>query len=374
MGTAYTPGLTVSASSVVRRERRLPMKGEVLVSEGDVVQPDTAVARALIPGIMQTVRVAEILGQEPEDVPKHLTVQVGDPVTKGQVLAFSKGLFGLFKTEVKSPVDGKVELYSPTTGTLGVREHPRPLEVHAYISGRVAAVIPEEGVVVETHGALIQGIFGVGGERQGVLRVLPGGPDEPLRAANLDESMHGCVVVGGSLIEADALTRAAELGIVGLVAGGIRDTDLTDFLGFDIGVAITGTEDIPLTLILTEGFGQVNMAQRTHALLRSLDGLMASINGATQIRAGVIRPELVVPRPDEPVMSTPDATEAQVLRVGASVRLIREPLFGRLATVTALPAELVEIGSGAEVRVLQARLDDGSEVTVPRANVEILVD
>ncbi len=374
MGTAYTPGLTVSASAVVRRERRLPMKGDVLVSEQDLVQPDTAVARALIPGIMQTVRVAEILGQEPEDVPKHLTVQVGDTVTKGQVLAFSKGLFGLFKTEAKSPVDGKVELYSPTTGTLGVRENPRPLEVHAYISGRVATVIPEEGVVVETHGALVQGIFGVGGERQGVLRVLPGGPGDPLRAADLDESMRGCVVVGGSVIEADALTRAAELGVIGLVAGGIRDTDLTAFLGFDIGVAITGTEDIPLTLILTEGFGPVNMAQRTHALLRSLEGQMASINGATQIRAGVIRPELVVPLPDGWDSAEANAAEAQMLRVGAQVRLIREPLFGRLATVTALPAELVEIGSGAEVRVLQARLDDGAEVTIPRANVEILVD
>ncbi len=31
MGTAYTPGLTISADAVVRKVRRLPLKGQVLV-------------------------------------------------------------------------------------------------------------------------------------------------------------------------------------------------------------------------------------------------------------------------------------------------------------------------------------------------------
>ena len=60
------------------------------------------------------------------------------------------------------------------------------------------------------------------------------------------------------------------------------------------------------------------------------------------------------------------------LSVGTSIRLIREPYFGKLATVTALPPQLTVIGSGAEVRVLEARLADNSVVTVPRANVEII--
>jgi hypothetical protein len=65
--------------------------------------------------------------------------------------------------------------------------------------------------------------------------------------------------------------------------------------------------------------------------------------------------------------------DANTLAVGTPIRIIREPYFGGLATVTDLPHQLVRIGSGAEVRVLDARLNDSGEiVTVPRANVEIV--
>jgi len=58
LGSAYTPGLTVSADAVVRRIRRLPIKGEVLVKPGDAVGPETPVARALLPGLLQTIKLA----------------------------------------------------------------------------------------------------------------------------------------------------------------------------------------------------------------------------------------------------------------------------------------------------------------------------
>ncbi|MCS6950805.1 MAG: hypothetical protein RMM06_06780 [Armatimonadota bacterium] len=375
MGTAYTPGLAVTAHALIRKTRRLPLKGTVLVQEGQEVTPDTVVARAEIPGIMQTVRVAEQLGVQPDELPRFLKVKVGDPVQAGTLLAESRGLFGLFRTEVKSPIEGTVELISEVSGHVGIREKPTPLEVRAYIAGTVVEVIPQEGVVVETHGSLIQGIFGVGGERLGELRMVVDRPDEPITSEKVTPDLAGKVIVGGSFIDGAALRRAAEAGVVGIVVGGTLDTDLVEFLGYDIGVAITGHEDIPLTLILTEGFGEIRMAQRTFNLLRSLEGRMASINGATQIRAGVIRPEVIVPRPelaDEPLPRT--AFEAQVLEVGSPVRIIREPYFGKLATVTALPPQLVEIPTGSLVRVLEAETEDGERVVVPRANVEIIAE
>jgi hypothetical protein len=158
--------------------------------------------------------------------------------------------------------------------------------------------------------------------------------------------------------------------VAGLVVGAIVDQDLVDFLGYDIGVAITGHEKIHLTLVLTEGFGSIPMAQRTFDLLRSLEGHAASMNGATQIRAGVIRPEIIVPRPaDTALTGKPDNHD---LRIGTPVRLIREPYFGLLASVAALPTELVRIPTGADVRVLEATLASGERVIVPRANVEII--
>jgi hypothetical protein len=106
-----------------------------------------------------------------------------------------------------------------------------------------------------------------------------------------------------------------------------------------------------------------------------LEGKTASINGATQIRAGVIRPEIIVPLEDPPHLpESPPAREAQTLDIGSAVRIIREPYFGRLGTVVELPPELMEIESGTHARVLKAKLDDGTVAVVPRANVEIIVE
>ena len=375
MGTAYTPGLTVSANTVILKTRRLPIKGEVLVQEGEVVQPDTVVARALLPGILQTVRVAQMLGIEPKQIHSVLKVKEGDTVEKDQVIAETKGFLGLFRGVAKSPVAGTIELISDVTGHVGVRQPPTVIDVRAYVQGRVVKILPQEGAVIETQGALIQGIFGVGGERRGMLRVLVSRPDETLTAQHIPDDVAGQILVGGAAVEADAISRAAERGAVGIVAGGIRDTDLIRYLGRDIGVAITGSEDIPLSIILTEGFGAIQMATRTFRLLKSLEGRTASINGATQIRAGVIRPEIIVPLEDPSRLpESPPAREAQTLDIGSAVRIIREPYFGRLGTVIELPPELMEIESGTHARVLKAKLDDGTIAVVPRANVEIIVE
>jgi hypothetical protein len=379
LGSAYTPGLKISANTVVEKLRRLPLKGQVIVKVGDRVEPDTVVARTELPGILQTVKVAEHLGVEPQEVKSALLVKMGDQITKGMMLAQTKGLWGLFKTEYKSPVSGRLELISETTGHLGVRMPPIPVEKDAYIEGEVVEVVGDEGVVIRCRGAMVQGIFGVGGERQGRIVVLSNSPEEPLPMEKMTPELKGCIVVGGSRIPLDALQRAAEVGFVGLVAGGVVDKDLIGYLraalndqNFDIGVAITGQEPIPFSLMVTEGFGNIRMAQRTFDLFKSLEGRQASINGATQIRAGVIRPEVIVPL-------APNAADEEVtesggeLTVGTSVRVIREPYFGILGTVTALPSELKQVDSETWVRVLQAKLEDGREVTVPRANVEIIV-
>jgi hypothetical protein len=428
MGTAYTPGLKVSARTTIERLRRLPLKGKVLVREGDVVAPDTVVASTELPGILQTVKLAERMGIEPADLHGALRVEVGDTIQVGSVIAESKGLFGrFFRSEFKSPVAGVVEFITPKTGHVGVRQSPTPVSKDAYIRGTITKVIPEEGVVVTCEGALVQGIFGVGGERQGEIVVVTNGPEDPLTEAVLNASHAGKIVVGGSTVSAGALQKAADLGIIGIVCGGVVDRDLMDYLaralnqpGFDIGVAITGHEPIPFTLVLTEGFGDIAMAHRTFSLLRSLEGKVAAINGATQIRAGVIRPEIIVsldnpsasgtaaplanarqenalPDPDAPTSGSgedgnaptpnaqpdssfilhpssfsPDTPAEGQLGIGSPIRIIREPYFGLLASVTALPPELVQVESETMVRVLEAQLHDGRRVTVPRANVELI--
>jgi hypothetical protein len=371
LGSAYTPGLTVSRDIVVQRVRRLPIKGEVAVKPGDKVSHDTVVARAMLPGILQTIRLAEKLGVEAKEVPGFFHLKVGDPIGVGQQVAETPGFFGLFKQPVISDFAGTVETISEVTGHVLVREPSIPVDVTAYLDGSVIDVMPEEGAVIETRGAMVQGIFGIGGERNGPIRIAVSSPDEVLDAGHIKPDDAGKILVGGSGVTYEALERANNEGVVGLVVGAVRDVDITKFLGYDIGVAITGQEPINVTLICTEGFGVLRMADRTFELLKSIEGRTASLNGATQIRAGVIRPEVIAPS-DSVSGEGQVASSGGTLEPGTPIRIIREPYFGLLGKVTGLPAQLVTVESGAEVRVLNAKLDDGRDVTVPRANVEII--
>lgn len=371
MGSAYTPGLTVSKDVVVQRVRRLPIRGEVLVKAGDQVHHDTVIARAMLPGPLQTVKFSDKLGIESKEIHNFCEVKVGDPVTKGQLLGKTKG-FLIFKgAEVHSEFEGTVESISEISGSVLVREASIPVEISAYVDGRVASVMEGEGAVIETRGAMVQGIFGVGGERNGQIRVAVDGPGDVLDSRHIHDTDRGKILVGGCGVTLNALNRANEIGVVGLVVGAVRDVDLVQFLGYDIGVAITGQEAINITLVATEGFGNLQMADRTFNLLKTIEGKTASLNGATQIRAGVIRPEVIAPMPS----ATGEAAVAAsggALDIGTPIRVIREPYFGLLGKVTGLPPQLVTVESGAEVRVLTAKLDDGRDVTVPRANVEII--
>lgn len=371
MGSAYTPGLTVSKDVVVQRVRRLPIKGEVLVKAGDSVKYDTVVARAMLPGPLQTIKLAEKLGIEAKEVPGVCQVKVGDKIEKGQLVAQTKGWLIFKGQDVLSDFAGEVESISEISGSILIREPSLPVDILCYVEGKIAEVIPGEGAVVETRGAMVQGIFGVGGERNGIVRVAVNDPNEVLEASHISEGDAGKIIVGGSGITLDAMQKANSSGVIGIVVGAIRDVDLTKFLGYDIGVAITGQEAINLTLIATEGFGNLRMADRTFNLMKALEGRAASINGATQIRAGVIRPEVIAP---DATLSgeSHQAASGGNLEPGTPIRVIREPYFGLLGKVTSLPPQLVVVDSGAEVRVLMATLDDGREVTVPRANVEII--
>lgn len=371
MASAYTPGLTVSGDIVVRHTRRLPIKGETLVQIGQSVEPDTVIARAKLPGILQTIKLSEKLGVDAKDAPDMLTLKPGDPIAKEQVIAETKGMFGFFKQKVISDYTGTVESVSEVTGNLLVREPSIPIDVNGYVKGVIADLIPDEGAIVETRCAMVQGIFGIGGERTGSVRIAVKDAGEVLDASHILPTDAGKILVGGSGVTFDALVKATEVGAKGIIAGGIKDQDLVKFLGFDIGVAITGNEAITITVLVTEGFGFLAMAERTFELLKSLEGQFGSLNGATQIRAGVIRPELLVPL-SSATAEGHKAAQVFSLEIGTPIRAIREPYFGQLGHVTELPPNLEVLESGTEVRVLHAKLSDGRNVVIPRANVEIV--
>ena len=373
MAHAYTPGLKVTERMKVIKKRILPLKGEVMVKKGDKVTSDTVVARTELPGPVEPINVANILGVPPQDVPDTMLKKVGEHAEEGSEIAKSKSFFGLFTSTAKARISGTVENISSVTGQVLLRGAPVPIEVKAYLNGVVTDVFENEGVEVSTWGGFVQGIFGIGPETHGPIKIVSQTNKDVLTEKEIDSSCKGCIIIGGSLVTAAGLRKAIEVGAVGIVVGGFDDQDLRDFLGYDLGVAITGSEDKGITLVVTEGFGEIMMAGKTFELLKDHEGQEACINGATQIRAGVIRPEVVIPKLED--ISEIEAiaeVENPGLEIGSPVRVIRQPYFGKLGKVTELPPELHKLESESKARVLEVEFADGERAIIPRANVEMI--
>ncbi|HPB31818.1 MAG TPA: hypothetical protein PLB62_10220 [Candidatus Sumerlaeota bacterium] len=377
MAHVFTPGLQVMARTIVRKDRTLPIPGRVLVRPGDTVTAEQIIAETEIPNDVQSLNVVNLLSITPKEIYTCMLKKEGDSVKANEPIAQNKPFLGIkfFQTIVRAPFDGSIERISDVTGQVLIRKPPRAITLSAFVDGVVMGVCEGLGAEIETRCAYIQGIFGIGGEQNGNLVVLAHSENDALNESNISEEYRGKIIIGGSHITLKGFRKAMECGVKGIIVGGFNAVDLKDILGYELGVAITGDEDIPTTLIITEGFGRMAMAHRTFDLLRQFDGSRASISGRTQIRAGVMRPEIIVPlsREKSADIAPPDSRTEKGIQIGDEVRIIRQPWFGQLGTILELPSALTLIETEAHVRIMKVRLSSSGEIiTVPRANIELI--
>ncbi len=344
----------VTPLTSVRHKRTLPAPGEVFARVGDRVEPTQVVARVNLPGDFRVLPVARLLGVPISQVRRHLRVSLGDEVRQGQVVARRRGLIA---RSVKSPIDGAVT--ASGGGRILIEAQPTTFDLRAYVYGTVSNVLEHYGVVIETMGAVIQGVWGAGGESLGVIKCMVKSPDQPLRGKAIDPSCHGTVLVGGAGLNEGALERAQELQVRGIVVGGLAPE------------LISQVKELPFPVIVTEGIGTVPMSMPIFRLLATNDGREASISGQVQPRWDIVRPEIVIPLPAEtlPPAQTQPGTP---LAVGTPVRMARAPYMGAVGTVVALPAHPRRIETGARVRGAEVDLGQGAPIFVPLANLEVL--
>ena len=67
---------------------------------------------------------------------------VDDSVEQGEILGRTSGLFGFFSSESRAVVTGTIQSISSVTGTVILQARPVPVEIDAYINGKVVEVIP----------------------------------------------------------------------------------------------------------------------------------------------------------------------------------------------------------------------------------------
>jgi hypothetical protein len=140
---------------------------------------------------------------------------------------------------------------------------------------------------IKVKGSYAYCIIGFGGENFGVLSFAD-------KDFGITERHSGTITVFTTPVSKQILETARDLKLKGIIAPSISNKDWVDFYGKEIGVAVTGKEDIGFTLMLTEGFGSAKMNENYIEYFKKHEGRTASVNGRTQIRAGVIRPRVII--------------------------------------------------------------------------------
>lgn len=352
--TQSTSGLLLSGKALVSKRRVLPVAGEVRVKAGDRVTAREVIARAFSAGDRVTVPAAALLGVEPARLKHVVSVKPGDEVREGQILARRTGLLG--KQEIRSPASGAIEKVSASTGLIFIRCRDRELSLHAYVDGTVVKVIEHLGAEIRCAAAMVQGVWGTGGEVVGPMVIAADRPDEALGPDRVLAIHRGSVLVAGGRLLPQTAIRAAEAEVSALISGSMRAADFE------------AIETLGLTVILTEGFGDLPMCRKGFDILVANAGRQAGASGITKVRAGAIRPEVIIPLGQS--LSDPLPPSPARLDIGVLVRIVSGRRLGECGTVVDLPMEPRPIATGAIVPVAVVEMENGEKVLVPTSNVE----
>lgn len=334
----------------LQRERLLPLPSEVLVSAGEEVEPATVIAQAEVAQRPFLLPVARALSLPDEELPLFVLKKVGEEVVRGEVLARKKR--GLpWGREYLSPAAGRVVAQS--RGRVLLDLAPSPTKLVAGLAGVVLEIIPERGAVIEATAAVVEGLWGNGGETFGVMKVVSEAEGGALLPEHFDSRFSDSIVVGTGWAEKETLAKAAEVGVRGMILGSIPASILDNSSG------------ISYPLMLTEGFGKLVMARPIANLLERLTWQEAYL-----VAIGP-RPRVIVPleRPEVPIA---EKTIPLSVEKGQQVRLGGGEKIGQVGLVANPSPRWQRLESGLFARCVEVVLDSEDRVWVPLANIEVL--
>ncbi len=349
----FAPILHILPLTTIVRERVLPVRGKVNVRLNQKVNASDVIAEANWAREHILIDVGRALGISPSAADALLRCKVGDRLSAGTVIAAGRGMM---PKVVKVPREGRVVMTG--AGQVLIETGESLIELRAAIPGTVTQVIPDRGAVIQTTGALVQGVWGNGRAGSGMMMSVADKPDTVLTAGRLDVSLRSMMIAAGICKDADALHAAAELPVRGLILSSLSPS------------LLPLAREMRYPILLTDGFGSMPMNSVAYRLLTTNVKRDVALNAENFDRYSGARPELIIPLPVTTEPTPPqDAVE---FSAGQTVRLRRPPAAGMIGTIIILHPEATTLPSGLRSPVANVKLDNGEQVIVPLINLEVV--
>jgi hypothetical protein len=349
----HAPITHILDATTIRRERLLPINGRVLMLRGQAVSPGDVVAEAVLNPEHMLLEIARGLDTSVEQADKLLQCKAGDEVGEGDILA---GRLGLGRRVVRAPRAGQVMVAGD--GQVLLLLDVKPYQLKAGYSGVVLDQISERGVIIETTGALVQGVWGNGKTNYGLLSVQAPAPDVLLTTQQLDVSLRGTVIFGGICEDAAVLQAAEELPVRGLILSSL-DAAL-------VPIALS----VSYPIVIVEGFGHLAYDPIAYKLLSTSERREAAVNAEPWNRISGAHPEIVLALPAKNACER--SVDSLAFHLGQTVRMVTRPYKAQVGSLAALHPEPTSLPSGLSAPAADVRLENGEIVLVPLANLEIL--
>ena len=378
MNLLTTKRLRVEKDVIVRIQRLLRGNGKILVSEGREVSPEDIIGSSTLFSGFRTMNLSNLLKVKPSDVAKYIRRGVGQRIYKDELLAFKKGRFFTADKVITSPTDGILDFINNLTGEVRISLLPKKIELAAGVYGVVEKVDEKVGLcLIRAQVTKIYGVFGIGRNRDGTLMMVTK-RDGVISKVMISEKFDDYILAGGSLSSKDTLHAAISAGVNGMIIGGINATDYKEVLGGHISFQRRLDEDMGLSLVICEGFGQIGLAEDIYDILKEYDGNFISVDGnastislpsyssSSMIR--VRKTELAENRQD-----TSSETKFDVLEIneGVKVRIIGSSFTGEQGKVIAL--DKTESLIPSQMRSYLVTVETKRrKIQVPYQNLEII--
>ncbi len=352
----YSRATRIQPLTLVRRERFLAGSGEVTVSHSQELSPVQVVAKAPRRNQYVVIPACERLGISTQQLEKGLKVAEGEIVREGMPLAQKPGLLGRRKM-IRAPVNGT--LIQIKNGRLIIQKPSATLELRALMSGKVATIFPDKGVVIETPGALVDAVWDSGKEGIGYLHIGVDSPEGTLQSDDISIELRSKVLIAGRVNSADALRKAEENGIRGVVAGSMP------------AALIPTATKLSIPLFLTESIGNVPMSTPIFDLLVQLQGNLISLLSQSKAAPGR-RPALIIPLESDKLPEESQIEDMEI-KIGQQVRLLRNPNQGAIGVIKQVYQHGKTTDAGIRMPGADVQLADNTRLFVPHTNLDRIV-